>query len=140
MLKASQFRLVSVQAVIFTPNLEEFSQAKLLGSVLARPGHPYDGPVEAVTLPNDAPPQAPRVVLKSRDEARRLQAAPARTDAFWARPGTSWFDPQHEELSDEDRVIECAEVLEHLTRTTGIRVGRMALVLNRLCVRENPPH
>jgi hypothetical protein len=139
MLKASQFRLVTVQAVIFTPNLAEFSQARLLGSVLARYSQRYDGPVEAVTLPENAPPHQPRVTLKSRDEVWRLHASPARTDSVWVRPSASLLAPAQEELSDQERVLECAQVLVDLVQSNMVRVGRMALVLNRFSLVANPP-
>jgi len=129
MLRASQFKLLTVQTVLFTPDSQAFTQADFLRHILARHAKRYDGQLQTFALPNDAPPELPRIVLQSKDGNHKLQAAPARIDALWI---------YHPDSSGDDALISHAKVLSDYLRDSSVRVGRVALVLNWACDCPNP--
>jgi hypothetical protein len=130
-LRASQFKLVLAQAVIFTPEEKSFSQPTILGTILAKYSDRYDGVVQAIPLPEDMPPELPRVVLQSKDEIWQLRGAPARVDSVWIYRGGAAYE-------SGEIISKCAAVLEHYVRAANTRVGRLALVLTRVAEASDP--
>jgi hypothetical protein len=124
MITHSQFRLVSVQAVIFTPDASQFTQSNVLSVVLQKYAARFNGPIQSLPLGDEAPAEIPRVVLQSADGVFRLQAGPSRVDSFW----TIGKD------SNESDAFKCTEVLEHFVKGSQVtlRVGRTALIINRI--------
>jgi len=125
MIKASQFGLFSVQTVIYTPDEARFSPPRILASILSAYVDRFDGPVTTIPLPDDAPSSLPRVMLQSRDGMWKLNASPSRIDSVWVASVT--------QPSGAGAVVRCSEVLEAYVRSSGIRVGRLALVVVRAC-------
>jgi hypothetical protein len=124
MLRSDSFRLIAVQAVIFTPDHGSFSQSSALAAVLGRYSQRFNGPVQALPLPEDVPVEVPRVLLQSSDHSWRLQAGPARIDSFWHLRDFSSAAP-------DDVVARCSEVLVHYVESTHAAVARLALVVTR---------
>src|SRR5579885_3204612 len=133
MLKASDFKIGSVQAVIFTPNAAEFSQSHVLTHCLGRYGDRYNGPVTSLPLPDDAPPQVSRILLQSADNTWKLNAAPARIDSVWSPPSALGEPGELSSLIDQ-----CCEVLAEYVRHNAVRVNRLALVLQRGQLADTP--
>jgi hypothetical protein len=79
---AEGFRLISFQTAIFTPGLQ-FRATNISARLMSAWAKEFDG--EPVLLPamEGAPPGVPRLVMKSKDSAYRLQAGPTRLDLFW---------------------------------------------------------
>ena len=125
---ASDFKLVSAHAVIFTPGVGAFSQNTFLSHVLGQFATRYDAPVQAFPLPETAPVEFPRVILQSNDNAWRLQAGPSRIDSLCFAGN----------LPVQDIVRECAEVLASYVRSKPVPVGRVALILTRINETANP--
>jgi hypothetical protein len=124
------FYINQVQAVIYTPEADQFSQAATLATILNRYASRFDGDVQALPLPPNAPSELPRLILTSKDNAFKLQAGPARIDSFWAStPG-----------GKEDDAFSCIEVLDHYLRNTEKPpiIGRVALVITRIADHKNP--
>jgi len=131
--KASEFEIASVQAVIFTPDTKAFSPQKALTDFIGNHGSRYNGPVTALPLPEDAPPQLPRVLLQSVDNVWRLSAAPVRIDSAWNPPGG--VAP----VGDLERTVnECSRVLAEYVERNGVVVGRLALVVMRAARMPHP--
>jgi hypothetical protein len=130
MLTYSQFRLLSVQAALFTPDTNQFSQTHVLSSVLAKYAPRFNGPVQALPFPPDVPSDVPQLILRSTDGAFRFQAGPARIDSFRTRTDTK--------AADHDLARECVEVLDHYIQAAQppVRVGRLALIITRLTIDE----
>lgn len=129
---ASDFGIAAVQAVIFTPDVVSFSPPKVLAGFLQRHGQRYDGDVTSLPLPADAPSQLPRVLLQSADSTWRLQASPARIDSIWTPTSLTGAD------NLAGAVVQCGEVLEDYVREYSVRVGRLALVVQRALVVSEP--
>jgi hypothetical protein len=130
--RANDFILNSVVVSIFTPDVESFSAPSILANVLGRYQARYNGGVQALPLPEDAPPEIPHVVLASKDEEWQFQASPARVNSVWNRRNN-----RPEALGN--MVASCVEVSTHYVESANVRVGRLALVLTRVFDTDNPP-
>jgi hypothetical protein len=130
MIRASQFQLASVQTVVWTPEAASFSQPRFLATVLGRYAGRYDGSVQSIPLPEEAPAEIPRIVLESSDHTWKLQASPFRCDAFWIRDISS--------KDVQNPIKDSAEVLRFYVDQMQRRVSRIALVLTRVCETAHP--
>src|SRR5215204_5197191 len=83
MVTSAQFNFSLIQGVLFTPDPSQFSQTSILATVLGQYASLYNGPVQALSLPDDVPEEIPRLVLTSKDERFKLQASPTRIDSVW---------------------------------------------------------
>jgi hypothetical protein len=126
----SNFRIVLTQAVIFTPDVSSFSQTNFLATVLGKYASRFDGPVQAMPFGDTVSPEIPRVILESKDHNHKVQGGPSRVDSF--------FVPK--EPDEGTDVTPWIEVLEYYVRSSEIpvRVGRMALVIQRVMEEKNP--
>jgi hypothetical protein len=131
MIRAEQFRLFNVQAVVYLANPEEFTQSSFLSAILPPYAARYNGDLQALALPSDAPPEFPSVILLSRPAKWQLRASPARVDSLW---GLVNLDDEE----DPDVIAQCAEVLERYVQESKVRIGRLALVLSRFSQVEDP--
>lgn len=128
------FRLELVQAAIFTPEHSAFVSGKAVGIILAHFQDRFDGDMQVLPLPADIPPEIHRVVLASGDGRWRLSMAPARIDSLW-RNTAGDLAPSFDVV-----VRESIEVLERYLQMTGVRVGRLALLVHRFCPVKDPAH
>jgi len=131
MLRASDFSTASVQLAAFTPEPSEFSASNVLAAVLGKYANLYDGVVQALPLPENAPLEIPRVILQSKNGAFRLEAAPLRIACYWIVDDSLETEPGKGFLT-------CLDVLEQYLKSTNIQVYRLALVLNRIYKNQNP--
>jgi hypothetical protein len=83
-------------------------------------------------MPGDVPAEVPRVILESPDTAWKIEAGPARTNAFWIGSNAN----EAADLSSV--VVRCSEVPEAYVREAGVRVGRLGLLVSRACRVDNP--
>ena len=126
-----QFTLRSVQTSMFTPDHSAFAGGRVVATIMRQFGERFSGDMQVLPIPPDAPPEIPRVVLKSADESQVVNAGPARFDCIWNESGAA-------PLKLEQAAHQCVEVLEHYARETRVRVGRLGLILQRVCPNENP--
>lgn len=150
MINAAQFRLLSVQAVAFTPSAgDRFRTSTVLASVLPGFATRFDGEVDAVpsspsreriSLPLGAITEigfrigGPSVTLNSQNEQWKFEATPARTDShFVAKSEDDW------RKSIDGLVSEClAPLLVFPGETIDSQVGRLALVVRRWLPSDDP--
>src|SRR6266498_2801065 len=134
MIKASQFFLSSVQVALWLPKNAPFSQPLFLRAVLSPHAERYDGDLQAIPFPADAPAELPRLVLESKNEQWKLQAGPARMDSFW------YLLPSEEpSQSDPEALVDqCVAPLLTYLRETNLTADRAAIVLNRFLAAERP--
>jgi hypothetical protein len=126
------FDLDAVQVALFTPESTGFSSGRVVAAILPAFRERYDGEMQALPFPADVPGEVPRVVLQSGDERWRLQIGPARVDSLWAAKPS---DPPSALVSV---VTESVSVLDQYVRETGVRVGRVALIIRHFCAAVNP--
>jgi hypothetical protein len=133
MVTCKDFHLDLVQTAIFTPDHSAFTSGRAVGTVLAKFRERFDGEMQVLPLPTDVPADIPRVILQSQDSRWRVTMAPARIDSVWRN-----LVPADASPSLGDLARQCAEVQEQYVRESGVRVGRVALILSRICLTENP--
>ena len=121
------FTLDSVQTTIFTPENSAFSAGKVLAVILAKYKDLFDGQMQVLPIPSMIA-DLPHVVLTSSDGNRQLSVSPSRMDSIW-KNSTS-------DLGDVVR--KCAEIQAEYVCKTQTSVGRIAVVVERICLLENP--
>jgi hypothetical protein len=83
---------------------------------------------------DDVPPDFPRIQLGSRDGRWGFAASPSRIASSW-----SLKEEETEKAGALNQIVAaCREPLEHHVRKNGVRVGRLGLVIVRLCQVEHP--
>lgn len=127
-----QFTLSSVQTAMFTPDHSAFAGSRVVATILRQFGERFSGYMQVLPLSPGVLPEIPRVVLKSVDGSQEVNAGPARFNCVWN--GT---DPDASPTLRQ-ALDQCVEVLGYYVRETGVRVGRLALVLQRACPNEDP--
>lgn len=132
MVNWQQFTLSSVQTAMFTPDHSTFAESRVVATILRQFGERFNGDMQVLPLPPGVPPEIPRVVLKSSDGSQEVNAGPARFNYVWNR-----IDPDAS-LTLRQVLDRCVEILEYYVCETRVRVGRLALVLQRACPNENP--
>ncbi len=132
MVKWQQFTLTSVQTAMFTPDHSAFAGSRVVATILRQFGERFNGDMQVLPLPPGVPPEISRVVLKSSDGSQEVNAGPARFNYVWNR-----IDPDAS-LTLRQALDQCVEVLASYVRETKVRVGRLALVLQRACQDEDP--
>ena len=125
------FSLHQAQAAIFTPGLQ-FRSGVVIASLLGEYADVFDGDPLALPIPPEAPPEVPRVELRSADARYRLRAAPARLDIF-------------EQRISADRGVNLPEfcqlaagVINAYLEATQAVIGRMACVITRIAEDDTP--
>lgn len=123
-MKASDFILNSVQIALFSSKPGDFSPAVILGSVLGKFQSRFNGDIQALPIPADAPVEIPRVILSSRDGAYRIDSGPVRTDAYWQRVDASKVDLK-------EYAKKTFEPLAQLIAEKQLSIGRCAFIVTR---------
>lgn len=141
MIVASDFRLLSVQAVVYTPQCDDFRQASILGAVISKHFKRYDGAVETSQpqkldfgkLPVQLSVDPRFVTVSSEDKRWRFQSSPKRTDSFWSARGKEENNKRICDITDE-----CLAPLLDYPVDAGLQIGRLALVVRRWAPCETP--
>jgi hypothetical protein len=128
----SDFTLDMVTTAFFTPDHAAFLTNRAVATILGKFGEEFPGDMQALPLPAGVPPEIPRVVLQDADGRRRLSVAPARFDSVWNLPGDD------SRLTLEDAATKCAEVQQYYVNENRVRVGRLALIVHRVCRVADP--
>ena len=131
MIRPADFRFHSYQAATFYTSLQ-FATGKLLGPLLADVGDKLDGDPVTIPVPENAPPEVPRIILSSKDGTLRLEISLARVDIRWARRA------QGSEMPLSDFNDFAYNTLRHLQRYLNAPSGRLGLAATRFQPSENP--
>lgn len=122
----------SIQASVFLSDFV-FSASKILVTVIETSSALLDGDPTALPVPDDAPPEIPRLMLSKKDNSMRLQLSRQRIDLFRTK------------TEDEDQVslgefLDTAKkLLPDIAEKIGSEVVRIAVILERFCPDEKPP-
>lgn len=121
--------LAECQVVVFTPSFHLETTA-VLGALLAIKDLKYDG--DPIILPPNQPVEAPRIVLRSKDEQHRVQAGPTRLDIFRrAVPGVT-------RPSISDAILSSIPIIEAYKIATKATFTRLAVVIKRTVQMDQP--
>lgn len=127
-----QFAIDSVQVVLFTPGHEGFSTSRVVSTILRRFPERFDGDMQVMPLAGDAPAELPWIILQGARAREELHIHPARFDLL--RSPTEGNGA----ATVEEFVRSSLEVAEYYVSETRAQVGRMALVVRRVCAHPQP--
>ena len=129
-LTSQNFVVIGVEAIAFLSD-RTLSAPRLMATVLKTYADRFNGELQALPLPREIPAEVPRIILQSEDQQYRFEGAPARLKSSWQTTGEG-----KSELADI--VPACVEVLAYCIRELNPCVGRLALVLSRVCSIAEP--
>jgi hypothetical protein len=128
--KTGDFRVTRVQVVAF-PTERQLPTTKVIATLLTKYADRFDGDLQALPLPQDIPAEVPRAVLQSSDQRFRFEIGLSRLSSQWQRL-------EDETTSLEEVVSGCIDVLAYCVKELDPRLGRLALVVSRVCSCETP--
>jgi hypothetical protein len=130
-LKLNDFQFNSIQGTIFT-SATRFVPAKVLTKFFPMVSDQFDASPTVLPLPEEAPPEIPRMILQSSTKQWQAEIAATRVNFRWAQmtpSDTITIEAFRESLL---RFIHLLLEMEHA------RVSRMGLILGRYLIVDNP--
>jgi hypothetical protein len=119
-----------LQATIFTPNFT-FSTPEVLKKLMNMEQNIFDGAPFVLPLPDDAPIEIPRITLDNKDKKFRLEVAPIRINFFRNKIN------EKDKIIHDDIINRAISILTELLDTLGTQCGRIAIVIDRYCVKQD---
>lgn len=127
-MKVSDFTTIAYQTVAFTQG--GFPKLGLLtGSLLERFGVDFPADPMSLPIPDNAPREIPRLIMKNGDGSRTLQVSLARVDIV-LQPSDGFTLQTGDPLA--------LDILNHLESKFRTRYGRLSLVVTRFHQHANP--
>lgn len=132
MLRLKDFQeVVSIQATVFTPGFN-FVISKILPQLFQMHPEEFDGDPTIIPLPQEIPLSVPRIILKDKNESKKLEVAPERVNYFRMKANA-------DDLIVIDEFFESGSNLLNLyLEKTNANVGRIAAVIKRFSYQDNP--
>ena len=131
MVQAKDFRILSLQFSIYTPELL-FNPNKILGNLMNKFSDTFDGNTTVLPLPKNALKEVPSLILLSSDQRIRLSISEARADFVRYRD-------EDDTLIDKDAFAKlCSDVYREYMESTSARVGRIAFVSIKYLMNDCP--
>jgi hypothetical protein len=129
-----QFSVTRLLGVLFTPDLTIGNYIKMLNTIISLTGEKFDGQPTILPIPQDAPPDIPRLQLSSKDKNWGLNISLTRTDLLHVS------DPFKDDEIDKIRGFTtlCSNFFSQYQESINLRVQRLAFVTDRV-LRQNSP-
>jgi len=128
----SNFKLVSCQATLFTPD-EEVSATRLMRDIFPNWSNRFDGEPTVFPAMEGLPKEVPRVIFQSKSNEWRCEIASARINLFWKKVSLDSSEPAlHSFYKD------ASDLLLQYIKLNNPRIGRIAAVLNWVSPHESP--
>jgi hypothetical protein len=133
-IRASDFTLDAVRLAVFPTDQTTFNSSAMLAALLPEVVSRYDGDVHVLPYPADFRPEAPRILLASKDQRWAFAAAPLQINSSWDRR-----EKGDGPTPDPSAIVaECLKPVLVDVRKHSLRVCRLGLVLGRVCYEEQP--
>ncbi len=122
-------KLRSFQVALFSNMISFDSKIDYASKIIAASGGIFDGEPAILPIPNNAPPEIPRIVVKSKDEKYVCNTSINRIDLF--------FNPRkdtEEDLSNikKDYLSLLLKIINFLNETYKFKVFRIGIVANMI--------
>jgi len=131
MVSISDFKIASMQAIIFTPDLS-FQQQKILRNSLEKWGETFDDTPISIPIPLEIEKQIPRIILNSSDKNLKIEFSPARVNLSWI------YAKEGDYYSIKDFYNFSQEILCNYNNLIKGRIGRIAAIIKRFLKLDNP--
>jgi len=89
------FYVSNLQTAIFITNLDFSNKIGFISQLNQETDNLFDGDPIILPIPNDAPPEVPRIILKSQDDSYTLNLCQNRVDLFYNERDLKNFSPTH---------------------------------------------
>jgi len=134
LLSYTDFKIVSCQATIFTPD-EEFTSAKIMQSFYPRWAELFNvDPVVIPQIPAGLPVEVPRIILQSTSEIWRCEIAPTRMNVFLRQT----VQAPETTIELEPFFNQAFNILTNYQQLLDVRIGRLAMVITRFALHDTP--
>lgn len=120
-----------VQNTLFTPGFSFITHKILVELLQIRPGM-FDGDPVALPLPSDAPPELPRIILQDKTGSLKLEVSPLRINFHRIKIN------KDDNININDFILLAAGILKDYLEKTGAKCGRIATVLKRFSLKDDP--
>jgi hypothetical protein len=127
------FRIYKFLASIVTPELNISSSLKIANLVADLLGKYVGEAPSILPIPQDAPPEIPRIIFSSPDKKWKLNISLERTNLFYDTPPTS----TDEVISIDEFSSIASGFFGNYQKGLDLRVQRIAIVTERLAMRDD---
>jgi hypothetical protein len=127
------FRIYKFLASVFTPELNISSSLKIANLVANLLGKYLGETPSILPIPQDAPPEIPRIIFSSPDKKWKLNISLERTNLFYETPPTS----TDKVISTDEFSSIASGFFENYQKGLDLRVQRIAIVTERLAMLED---
>lgn len=126
--------IASIQSTIFTPGFS-FDSPLVLRRLLEIEGSDlFDGAPTVLPIPEDAPREIPRITLQSSNRFFTIDVAPSRTNLYRTKSA------EDDIININDFITFSSQFLTNYMEIVNARCGRIAAIIRRFAVIENPGH
>jgi hypothetical protein len=132
MLRADSFVLGGARAVAIISPAQHVPAGRSVALVLAKFGERFNGEMQVLPLPEQAPAELPRAILQSANKAWTLTISPERIESAWTRQDEAG-DNGLREVSRECSIVFAPFVIE-----MNFQIARLALTLSRFSHCHSP--
>lgn len=129
---ASDFKVASCQATLFTPEAD-VSSARFMTRILPSWANRFDGDPMTFPLPEGIPKEVPKMILQSRTQEWRCEIASGRINLFWRRPS-----PDRGEMGLQEFYRTIVPLLIEYREFVDSPIRRVAAVVNRYVPQDTP--
>ncbi len=125
--------IASIQSTIFTPGFS-FNSSLVLRRLLEIESDLFDGAPTVLPIPEDAPREIPRITLQSSNRSFKIDVAPSRTNLYRTKSA------EDDIININDFITFSSQFLTNYMESVNARCGRVAAIIRRFAVIENPGH
>jgi len=120
----------SLQSAIFIPILDLTNKIGFANQLIQDTGGLFDGDPIVLPIPNDAPPEIPRIILKNKSESYSLNISQNRIDLFFNEKSLKNNLPTRE-LSDvnQEFLDKTNLIIRSILKTSPTRVARLGFIV-----------
>jgi hypothetical protein len=124
------FYVSSLQTAIFIPNLDLSNKIGFINQLNKETGNLFDGDPIILPIPNDAPPEVPRIILKNKNDSYTLNLCQNRVDLFYNERDLKDFSPTHS-LSEliPDMLDKSNSLIQSLKKLMSVRIVRLGFIV-----------
>ena len=127
------FKIVKFLGAIFTPDFNISNSLKIANIAVEILGDKLDGPPNILNIPQNAPPEIPRIMLSSFDKKLNLNVSLSRTNLF--SEVMPRIDSEGIDLNEYSSTSSL--FFSEFQKELGIRVQRMGFVTERVKFRKD---
>jgi len=122
-----EFEMVKLMASVFTPDFSIGNKLLLINQFQELSGQKFDGEFSSGQIPQEAPAEIPRIILKSKDNCWIMEISLQRTNLVFLKPLASPLKaPNIEEFGNF-----ATKIFANYKSQTKIKIQRLSLVTDR---------